>query len=360
MPAAIGRTGVLEYLKADGSTWREYRPPEEAFSPASLASLHAATVTDLHPTRAVTPDTFRAVVRGHVGESARADEDGRHIVAPLYIQDADLIRGIEAGERHEVSAGYNVDLDMTPGTTPDGDHYDAVQRHIRYNHVAIGPRGWGRAGPTVALRLDGAMNSTTDPADAGDPIKERHSMKTERIDGVDFEVGSEAWAQARAKHDAARDKALEDAKAEAAAEKARADAAEKERDAAKGRADSLEADAKKAADPAVIGELVKARVSLESGARLVARDINVDGLSDREVMIAALKADGFEATDAHSDDYVRARFEAAVERAERADSSHRTARVVAANSDGGERLDEMELAQLRHIDRNRNGWRREI
>ena len=39
---------------------------------------------------------------------------------------------------------------------PDGTPYDRVQRNIRYNHVALGPRGWGRMGPRVRLRVDGA------------------------------------------------------------------------------------------------------------------------------------------------------------------------------------------------------------
>ncbi len=40
-----------------------------------------------------------------------------------------------------------------PGTHR-GERYDAVQTSIRYNHVALGPKDWGRAGSEASLRLD--------------------------------------------------------------------------------------------------------------------------------------------------------------------------------------------------------------
>lgn len=355
IPAAVGRTGVLVYRKADGSEWREYRPPEEAFAADSLASLRAATVTDLHPTREVTPETYRAVVRGHVGDEAKADDE--HIVAPLYIQDAELIRGIEAGERREVSAGYHVDLDLTPGTAPSGEHYDAVQRNIRYNHIAVGPVGWGRAGSSVALRLDANLDTIMDlPAPAGSG-KERTRMKiTLRVDGVDREIDVEEPAAkvilaAMAERDAEAKQLRKDATDALAASATAA----KERDEARGRADSLEAEAKKQTDPKALSAKVAARVALEKRAALL-RDVKADGMTDREVMLAALSVEGL---DKESDDYVRARFDAEVERAERADASHRDARLIAQHSDKGEELCPMEQAQLRMIARNRDGWKRE-
>ena len=41
----IGRTGILVYMNADGSTRREYRPPEEAFKADSLASIRGKPIT---------------------------------------------------------------------------------------------------------------------------------------------------------------------------------------------------------------------------------------------------------------------------------------------------------------------------
>ncbi|MGL5431928.1 MAG: DUF2213 domain-containing protein, partial [Plesiomonas shigelloides] len=50
---------------------------------------------------------------------------------------------IESG-KCELSAGYTAKYDFTPGVTADGEAYDAVQRDIRINHVALVPRA--RAG----------------------------------------------------------------------------------------------------------------------------------------------------------------------------------------------------------------------
>lgn len=43
--------------------------------------------------------------------------------------------------RQELSCGYEVDLEETAGTTPDGERYDAIQRGRRKVHLAIVPSG---------------------------------------------------------------------------------------------------------------------------------------------------------------------------------------------------------------------------
>ena len=57
---------------------------------------------------------------------------------------------VEAG-KHQLSVGYHADLDETPGSWR-GERYDAVQRNIRGNHLAIVDQG--RAGPAAAIRID--------------------------------------------------------------------------------------------------------------------------------------------------------------------------------------------------------------
>jgi hypothetical protein len=65
----------------------------------------------------------------------------------------------------------------------NGEAYDAIQRDIIVNHVAIGPKGWGRAGPDCAIRTD--SNQTP---------KEGPSKMTEvvRLDGVDVALTAES------------------------------------------------------------------------------------------------------------------------------------------------------------------------
>lgn len=152
IPAALTRSGVLDYLRADGSVQREYRPPEEVFAEASLASLRDAPVTDLHPADMVGPETFAAVARGNV--SGIPSREGDLVSGEVVIQGADLVAKVDRGEAKEISPGYVCSLDFTPGVTPDGEHYDAIQRGITYNHVALGPEGWGRSGARVSLRTD--------------------------------------------------------------------------------------------------------------------------------------------------------------------------------------------------------------
>lgn len=184
VPATVTRAGVFPYRLPDGSVRREYRPPEEVLAPESLATLKAAPVTEDHPADPVTPANWRAVAVGHVGEGVQANQD--RVDAPLVIQDQGTIQKVNGGSLRECSCGYSCDLELSPGVTPSGEEFDAVQRAIRYNHVAIGPSGWGRQGPTVAMRLD-----------SGDAIEERaDAVEKETINGVEYVVGSPEWSKA--------------------------------------------------------------------------------------------------------------------------------------------------------------------
>lgn len=102
----------------------------------------------------VRTDNYRDLAAGHVSDDVREDS-GRYVSATLVVQDAKLVELIERGDRREVSLGYTCQYDPTPGEW-NGEHYDGVQRGIVYNHAAIGPRDWGRAGSEVSLRIDSA------------------------------------------------------------------------------------------------------------------------------------------------------------------------------------------------------------
>lgn len=158
VPARVTRTGVFEYAREDGTIQREWRPPAEVFHVDALATLEDAPVTDLHPDEGfVEPSNYQRLARGH----ARAPRaDGDYVAATLVVQDGALADAIERRDRSEISLGYRCRLDMTPGVLPNGERYDGVQRDIRYNHVAVGPKDWGRAGPDVKVRLDSKMNAT--------------------------------------------------------------------------------------------------------------------------------------------------------------------------------------------------------
>ncbi|MGB1276011.1 MAG: DUF2213 domain-containing protein, partial [Nannocystaceae bacterium] len=96
------------------------------------------------------PEIGEGVVEGEIvqwlkqpGEPVDANEALVEVMT-----DKATIEAIESGKR-QVSNGYMADYDMTPGVTPDGQEYDAVQRNIRGNHIAIVDRA--RCGPVCAV-----------------------------------------------------------------------------------------------------------------------------------------------------------------------------------------------------------------
>lgn len=169
----VARTGIQEYLgrevgRPEMERVRLYRPAEEVFSVDALASFAHRPVTNNHPNKAVTAETWRAVSRGHTGGEVVAD--GAFIRVPLMLADKASIDAVQAGKR-ELSAGYTCDIDWTAGTTAEGESYDGVQRTIRGNHVAIVTKG--RAGSECRI---------------GDEQNEEPPMKTIVVDGISVEV----------------------------------------------------------------------------------------------------------------------------------------------------------------------------
>lgn len=193
--ARVARTGVLRYSDG-GRSWGEYRPPEEVFAADSLATLRGATVTDLHPATLVDPENFGELTRGHAHDDVAVEGD-RFVAVSLSVQSADLCRKVLDGERRDVSAGYTCEVDPTPGVSPEGEPYDGVQRRIRFNHVALGPLGWGRSGSEVGLRMDGAAYEVSAGGSAA--VMETNSMKrTLKVRGVEYRLDGDAPDDAKA------------------------------------------------------------------------------------------------------------------------------------------------------------------
>lgn len=101
------------------------------------------------------------------------------------VSDGPTIKLIEDGKR-ELSAGYTCDLDWTPGKTPSGEAYDAVQKNIRINHVAIVQRG--RAGQQVrigdASKWGAAPISTMDK----EKVTMSDALRTVVVDGLSVQT----------------------------------------------------------------------------------------------------------------------------------------------------------------------------
>ncbi len=136
-PAQLSRTGIQEYHARElGMTGdrivKLYRPAEEVFSADALASFQAVPVTVNHPKDGVSAANWKEHAAGDVLSAAQS---GQYMTGQLLIKDAAAIKLVQGGKA-ELSCGYSFALDETPGEYL-GQAYDAVQRNIRGNHVAI-------------------------------------------------------------------------------------------------------------------------------------------------------------------------------------------------------------------------------
>lgn len=331
VPGAVSRTGVLTYRLDDGSVRRELVLPEELSRADALASLRDAPVTVGHPdggTRLVTSETYKQDAVGHVSGEARVEAD--HLVSSLAVQDADAIRRIDAGELAELSAGYRVMLDMTPGETADGQRYDAIQRRRVYNHVALLPQGGGRAGGSVSLRLDGEdVEVATEVPDGTPPKKTKPApaapsqpqaradmaepKRVIRVDDVEYELDSDTGKQVVEKKLQERADKIGELEKERDTLQGKHDELKAEHDKLKARVDGIDAE---------IEERAEERAKLRADAAKVLGEDNVpkkpaEGKSlERTIREAVVKKDDADADLAEkSDDYVEARYDAAIKRA---------------------------------------------
>lgn len=317
--AVLTRSGLLRYANPDGSTRVEYRPQSEVERADSLASLRDAPVTNLHHGMIDASNWRRAAVGSLSGE---ARMDGDKVVASLAIQDDYTIGLIESGERREVSCGYGCRLDHTPGTF-EGERYDAVQRDIVYNHVALVPRG--RAGREVALRLDADDNQIGPEWANGD------EMKIEIIGGTEYEVGTAAHRKAVQVRQDAED-----------AVTARLDAAKTlEAENTKLKAENAKLRERLDAAPKDMETAVRERIALMDLARKAEAAIRED-MSDDEIRRAVIgKTHPDMELDGKSEAYVSAAFDISRKAIEAsAGSSHKRAREDAYRAARGNDDDE--------------------
>jgi hypothetical protein len=329
--ATIARTGVQTYTDADGSIRREYRPEAEVASPESLTSFGGKAITFEHPPILLDAQNTKNYQIGFTGTDIIYDNG--FVRAVMTITDQEAIDRIMRGDAKEVSAGYRVEFDPTPGVTENGENYDGIQKSISGNHVAVVRRG--RAGPQVKLHLD--------RLDAADPSLipqyEEPSMTAKvMFDGAEFEVSeSVALAITKEREDAKMSydmmkKKYDEMMAKASELKEDMMAMEKEMkgkaDSAEGRADALSEEIESlkveldAAREINLDSLVEERVALIDKARVnLDSDFDFSGKSAREIMESVVKTvRGDVDLSEKSDDYVTAMFDTLSEVAKRNDS----------------------------------------
>lgn len=138
--ARVARTGIQIYAgqevgRADLEKVRVYRPESEVFRKDAMTSLAHRPITKDHPPVPVTADNWKKYAIGHVGDEVV--RDGQFVRVPMLVMDADSIRHIEQDGARELSVGYVCDIAWETGISPAGEEYDAIQRNIKVNHIAV-------------------------------------------------------------------------------------------------------------------------------------------------------------------------------------------------------------------------------
>lgn len=306
---------VQKYVKSDGSEEMEAKLPEEILSDATVSSANSKPVTDGHH-GLVTKDNSHDLLKGFTASNGHVE--GNMLYNDITITDPNLISQIKSGDKRELSIGFETQMDPTSGTY-NGTKYDAVQRNIRINHVAVVPKG--RAGHEVRLIGDSA-----EAVEQVEPSEEKgNQMETRvvRADGQNITVAADdvekitkldADKSAKAKQIADLDAQIKKLQSEKAQLQGDADASAKKADEAQAKADSLEADNKKLQeefDKYKADGVDKKLELIDKVKSFVGDEYDYHGKSDRDMKIDAVKAikgDSVDFTD-KSDTYVQAAFD---------------------------------------------------
>lgn len=288
----LTRVGIFPYRRADGTTRYEFRPPEEVFHADTLASLKGIPITDGHPGLVNAGNAKQHTVGAVLAEGRR---DGENTVSDVVVFDTSPI----AAGKKDISCGYTLDLDETAGEW-NGQRYDAVQRHIRYNHLAL-----VRAGRAGNARLN------LDAADADLSNDEESNMTTVKVrldSGLSYDAAPEVAQE------------MEALRGKLAAEVKRADAQQARADSEKSRADEATGKIEKARKDGEAAAL--ARLKLEGDAKTMGLELKQD-MADKDIRVAVIKAVRGDAFDVagKSDAYIEVAYDMAVaEKGRRADS----------------------------------------
>jgi len=178
------RTGIFVYRNADGTERRELRLPEEVFKKDTIESLKSMPLTNDHPPEFVNPDNFNAYSVGYTGEriDRKKQGDEEYTDGDIIISQKQAMDDAQKG-KDQLSVGYQVDLEFGPGTYK-GQPYDAIQRNIKGNHLAICDSA--RGGPSLRLRFD--QNDAIMVQNSGtNPLPTEQKMKI-TLDGQEYEV----------------------------------------------------------------------------------------------------------------------------------------------------------------------------
>ncbi len=356
LTANLTRTGIFTYRheRPDGTIalLRQLRIEEEVFSEESMASLAGLPITNNHPTELVNPENASEYIVGMASDNPKRvhapNQDSEDFVQQkLTLFDDNVIDMVRNKEKGQMSLGYQCNLDMTPGEYK-GEHYDCIQRNIRYNHGSI--VDVARGGPECKLLLDGAEIMLD--GFSGDEILnkkgEEPNVKIFKFNGMEYQVEDSVHGlltSLEAKANEAKD--LVNVKSDLEKKTAVCDDLESQIKVLKDSAEDKEA----------FNSAVKARVELEKSAEKVLSDeVALDGLTDLEIKKKVIEKLRPETNlDGKSENYVDARFEISIEDSAKGDEDKLGNQINNQDADSGKA--DASKARKAAWDRDANLWK---
>lgn len=170
----LAKPGVMTYRRADGTTIRELVEAEVLSDAVSNESLEGKALTIEHPPEDVTPDNWQGYAHGvWSGATFHSDaSQGPGLYAVVTAHTRTLLDLLDDPEGpRELSPGYTVQVDDTPGEHPEYGPYDTRQipGTRRYNHGALTRQA--RGGPDLTIRRD-SLAVEVEMMDTDAPLEE--------------------------------------------------------------------------------------------------------------------------------------------------------------------------------------------
>lgn len=330
--AIVTNVGVFSYLMPDGSVRRELRMPTEVLKDESLNSLRRKPLTLNHPSinnGLVNVENAEDLMVGFLGDDVRSDP--YHVSMPITITKKDAIKEVQNGKR-DLSCGYTARVDNRSGIWM-GVPYDAIQRDIKYNHVAIVDQA--RAGDATKIRIDGIEEYGISISEKNDELEVNDmNLKTVKLDGVEYQAEGEVIKALNqiTKETEELKKDVDDLKSNSAK-------IEAERDNYKDQVDKLKEELENKLDEKAIKEAVEKRLKILTAAKKAEIEFK-DDHTDIEIQKAViLKVFPKAVLDGKNDEYINARFDGAVEMIEEKPNEDTRKLAVDIDNSGGVNLD---------------------
>lgn len=340
--ARVARSGIQSYYGMElGMTdkdkrfklFKVYRPDEVVFNDAALADYLNADITNDHPGTNVNSKNYAQYSKGTViSVGTRDEQEPNFVQCDLLIKDEKTIKDVEAG-KVEISAGYDADLEFTPGVIEDSDeHYDAIMRRLKLNHVAIVKAA--RAGKKARIG-DSSFEGKIMDVSIG-------SVQLELNDELGAAVKGELESMTKKLTDADHTLALKDA----------------EIDSLKAKVEDLKEELEDATltDEQIKQLIQESQAAMEQAKALAGEKFVCDSVVPDEIKKAALEAKGVEVAD-KSADWIDAYFDASLKFFSDADQSHKKAAQAIASTLKDGKEEPQKCAEEKERDRISNAWK---